>query len=203
VKARALIALAERGDKERVLRFLEPAIRGPAPLKIAAARAIVQLRHGPGLGLLIALLDARPADEVTSAAIDALETLGDAAAEPVLLRLLGRDDLAPELRRAAIFALGSLATAAAVPILRAETGSDAVDAIRRIKRRIEIEPGGLSLAPGDATEGRLSVEDPAAGRVALAIPEVESSRVDSVGPESRISDSTEEGGRKKIPDPDR
>jgi len=137
---------------------------GAEMTKCVAVAAIGKARDAVFLDLL-AELSEHVGDPVAETIADALASLGDARAEPALLRLLRSGS--GSVQRAAAAALGEVGTVRAVESLYALTGqmlpgaleATAREAIARIQARIR-----------NAEAGRLSVhaEGPAEGGVSIA-----------------------------------
>ncbi|MFC2171231.1 HEAT repeat domain-containing protein [Acidobacteriota bacterium] len=126
------------------------------------------LGHRPVLERIDMLLD--DADVKTAEVIAiAIREIGDPAAEPTLLRMLGRDET--RVKEAAANALGTVGTVRAVePLLELTTGvarsgslkRASREAISRIQHRLgDAEAGRLSLAAADDIGGELSMVEKA------------------------------------------
>lgn len=170
VRARALMALWERGDPALRLRAID-ATRGHEDPVCAAIGAL--------MSDTLARVQETPPQHVIAAAnfnpskvSEALERLG---AEDALCALLGSEVLPVQL--AAVAALGRVGSVRAVEPLRpltqgltrdGELKRLAREAVQRVQARLgEVSPGGLSLVDGGAEAGRLSVPE-AQGALSMA-----------------------------------
>jgi HEAT repeat protein len=172
VRAAALQKLASDRPDARAVAAFAAALQSPIQeLRLASVRAVGASRTSSLAGRVLHLADrlgtapfSNVDDALAAAAAEALGQLGDARAEPALLRLLSRSSA----RVQAAAALGRVGTIRAVepllPLSKAwtavELGEVARDAIRSIQGRLgDVEGGGLSV-----------VDAPEAGGVSLVAP---------------------------------
>jgi hypothetical protein len=175
--AEAVTLLAARYPGPRAGPLLLTALKTHSgEARVEAVQELGRIRYHPASGPLIVLLD-RADPRTAAAAAGALAALGDAAAEPTLLKAVDSD--ARELRLAAIRALGTVGSAASVEPLLAFVGSRRLDAETRqaihdavgaIQSRLAgAEAGQLSLAALSPGSGWLSVAAPGAGHGQLSL----------------------------------
>lgn len=166
----AVALLAARLSRERAGPLLVDVLKTRAgDAHRQAVEELGRLRHQPALGPLIVVLE-RGDSRTAAAAAAALASLGDARAEPSLLKSM--DAEAHEVRQAAARALGWVGSVRSVAPLLALLDSrlDSVtrqcvrDAVASIQSRlVGAEAGQLSIAAGTSESGRLSLATPRAG----------------------------------------
>lgn len=199
VRQAAQSSLVERLPRPDLVPLLEGVLERWDPvLRAGAIRALGRLRHGALVDRLADRL-ARSDPATAAAGIWALVALGEARAEPLLVRLLQHAEVG--VRTQAATALGSVGTVAAVGPLRAcaeagglresELRGATHKAIQAIQERAgPVDPGRLSLAEVQGEAGRLSV---AAGEGALSVADMEAA------PQVRDPAKPEGSDRKPVP----
>lgn len=154
VRAAAIEALAERGERDALPALIDALRESGEDVQVAAAMGLGTLKDPRGVGPLADLLAGGTAPaNVRKEAVRSLEGLGDEKVVPILLRVVQDPD--PFVRKFALRALGKLGDEMVVPAL-IEALRDAVPEVKEAAARAL----GLRKDPR-AVEGLLPLlEDP-------------------------------------------